>query len=182
MRDSWKLSLLTGAVALAAATQPGWTQQSAANPVTAACGPDAANYVVKKDPTPRGPVQAPADKALVYVIEVMPHIPFLTSKVNIGFDGRWVGATEADGFLNITLDPGEHHACAVYQGHAEGMDAEGQTLLLHLTVEAGKTYYLRYHAFFVKDAGGIAFFEPVDADEGELLLQRSRHVTSTEKK
>jgi hypothetical protein len=152
------------------------------NPMTAACGPERANFAVTRDAVPAGPVSAPTDKALVYVIEAMPRIPIVTTKVNIGVDGRWVGATEAEGFLNVSLDPGEHHLCAIYQGHAAGMDAEGQTLLLRLNVEAGKTYYLRYHGVFLKDAGTIAFFEPVDADEGQLLLQRSAHVTSLEKK
>jgi hypothetical protein len=170
--------VMLSVVMLGAAATCAWGQQSTVNPETAACGPDRTNFTVKKDAGPSSLVQAPPDKALVYVIEAMTKTPFLTTKVNIGVDGRWIGATATGGYLSIVLEPGEHHACAVYQGHAEGMDVDGQTLLLHLNVEAGKTYYLRYHAFFTRDSGGIAFFEPVDADEGQLLLQQTVHVTS----
>jgi len=169
-------ALLPGAAAHAAG------QQGTVNPMSAACGPDRANFTVTKDAVQPGPARVPKDKAMVYVIEAMPKVPIVTTKVNIGLDGRWIGATQAEGFLNVVLDPGVHHMCAVYQGHAEGMDEEGRTLLLHLNVEAGKTYYLRYHALFLKDDPGIAFFEPVDADEGQFLLQRSQRVTSVEKK
>jgi hypothetical protein len=167
---------------LGMATQCAWGQQSAVNPITAACGPDRTDFSVTKDAVQPAPVQAPPDKALVYVIETMPKIPLVTSKVNIGVDSRWIGETQAYGFLSVVLDPGEHHLCAVYQGHAQASDVEGRTLLLHLNVEAGKTYYLRYHGIIVKDSGLVSFFELVDSDEGLLLLQRSDHIASVEKK
>jgi hypothetical protein len=48
--------------------------------------------------------------------------------------------------------------------------------------EAGRTYYLRYHALFLKDSPGIDFFEPVDEDEGLLLVERTEASTSSLKK
>jgi hypothetical protein len=47
---------------------------------------------------------------------------------------------------------------------------------------AGHIYYIRYHAMFLKDSPGMAFFEEVDEDEGLLLLQRTDEATSTLKK
>jgi hypothetical protein len=157
-------------------------QQATASPSADACGPNKANYDVQHDAGPFVPQQVPSEKALVYIIEAMPHYPFVTEKVNIGLDGTWLGATDAQTYMSFTIDPGVHHLCAVYQGHAEGMDEEGRTLLLHLDAQAGKIYYIRYHALFLKDSPGIAFFEKVDDDEGLFLLQRAHHATSTLKK
>jgi hypothetical protein len=152
-------------------------------PIAAACGQDRVDFVVKKDtmPAPVEPKPVPG-KALVYVIESMPNYPFVTKKVNIGMDGHWLGATDADTFMSFSAEPGVHHLCAVYQGHAESMDEEGHTLLLKMDLEAGKTYYVRYHALFLKDSPGIALFERVDEDEGQLLVEQTDHATSTRKK
>ena len=121
-------------------------------------------------------------EALVYVIETMPDVPWVTKQVNIGLDGSWVGATDAQTHVSFVVTKGTHHLCAVYQGHATGMDEEGQTLLLNLKADAGHIYYIRYHAMFLKDSPGMAFFEKVDEDEGLLLSQRTEEATSTLKK
>jgi hypothetical protein len=157
-------------------------QQPAPNPVAAACGSTDANYTVKHSPGSSGPTQPPVREALVYVIETMPDVPFVTKKVNIGLDGSWVGATDAQTHISFAVTKGTHHLCAVYQGHAASMDEEGHTLLLSLKADAGHIYYIRYHAMFLKDSAGIAFFEKVDEDEGLLLLQRTEEATSTLKK
>jgi hypothetical protein len=156
---------------------------SAASPYLAACGADGVDFAVKKSkaPSPAPPPPA-AGKALVYVIEAMPNYAFVTKKVNIGMDGHWLGATDANTYMRFAADPGVHHLCAVYQGHAVGMDEEGRTLLLRLKLDAGKTYYVRYHALFLKGSPGIAFFEPVDPDEGHFLLQQAVQAISIRKK
>ncbi len=169
--------LLTACLALsfaATAQQP--------NPAAAACGSSPANFNVKHQPSTDNATQPPPGKALVYIIESMTHYPFLTKKVNLGLDGAWLGATEDNTHIRFTVDPGVHHLCAVYQGHAYYMDQEGHTLLLRLNAQAGHTYYLRYHAFLMKDTPGIAFFEPVDEDEGPYLVQTTDEATSTLKK
>jgi hypothetical protein len=158
------------------------SQQTTADPAAAACGSTPANYNVKRDSAPFAVAPVPPGKAVIYVIESMVSIPFATSKVNIGLDGQWVGATDAQAHMSFSVDPGVHHLCAVYQGHIQSMDEEGQTLLLHLDAEAGHTYYLRYHALFLKDSAGLAMFEPVDEDEGLFLLQRTDASTSSRKK
>ena len=175
------LSILATAL-LATPSTMALAQATAINPIANACGSQPANYVVTHDHAPLTQAPALAGKALVYIIERMTNYPIITKKVNIGLDGTWLGATDAQSYISLTMDPGVHHLCAVYQGKAAGMDQEGHTLLLHLNAEAGKTYYLRYHAFFSKDSPGIAFFEAVDEDEGQLLLQQSEHATSALKK
>jgi hypothetical protein len=157
-------------------------QQIPPNPYTAACSTAPANFNVTKSDDRQAPATPPPGKALVYVVESMPDYPFVTKKVNIALDGAWLGATDANTHISFPVDPGPHHLCAVYQGHAASMDDEGHTLLLHLDAQAGHTYYLRYHALFLKDSPGIALFDLVDEDEGLFLVQRTQRATSTLKK
>jgi hypothetical protein len=157
-------------------------QQPASNPL-AACGTTNANFTVKSQTASSIPNQPPPGKALVYVIETMDNEAlFATTKVNLGLDGNWIAATNANTHISFIVDPGAHHLCAAYQGHAVSMDDEGHTLLLHLDAQAGHTYYLRYHALFLKDSPGIALFDLADEDEGLFLIQRTQQATSTLKK
>jgi hypothetical protein len=176
------ISCFAACFLLAVAASPSSAQRPAPNPVAAACGSTNANYTVKHSPGSSGPTQPPPGEALVYVIETMPDAPLVTKKVNIGLDGSWVGATDAQTHISFVVTKGTHHLCAVYQGHFASMDEEGHTLLLNLNADAGHIYYIRYHAMFLKDSPGIAFFEKVDEDEGLLLLQGSEEATSTLKK
>jgi hypothetical protein len=160
-------------------------QNRAANvSLPAACGVDNTDFVVKRDSrnSQTAPdVQAPAGKALVYVIEEMPDTAFLTSNVKIGVDGSWIGETARQDYMSFTLDPGIHHLCVTYQGQfAPGVD--GGAILHRLHAEPGKTYYLLYRGVFLKEYGEIGFFNEVDEDEGQYLLQLSNHVTATAKK
>ena len=182
MRTTTAILLPSTLLLLGLGSVPLHSQQAPGNPAAAACGSTPANYIVKHDTTPFVLTLVPPDKALIYFIESMPSYPIVTTKVNLGLDGQWLGATDAQSHTSFAVDPGIHHLCAVYQGHAEGMDAEGQTLLLRLDAEAGHTYYLRYHALFLKESPGLAFFEPVDEDEGLLLLERTEASTSALKK
>ena len=107
---------------LAVAASPSSAQQAAPNPAATACGSNDANYTVKHSPGSSGPTQPPVREALVYVIETMPEVPWVTKKVNIGLDGSWVGATDAQTHVSFVVTKGTHHVCAVYQGHAAGLD------------------------------------------------------------
>jgi hypothetical protein len=51
------------------------------------------------------------------VIETMHDVPLVTKKVNIGLDGSWVGAADAQTHVNFVVTKGTHHLCAAYQGH-----------------------------------------------------------------
>ena len=165
---------------LALAANPSHAQQPVSSPLAAACGSTNANYTVKSQTVSSVPVQPPPGKALVFVIETMENTGlFATTKVNIGLDGNWIGATNTDTHINFTVDPGVHHLCAVYQGALKTMDGEGHTLLLHLNAQAGHVYYIRYHGLLFHDAPGLAFFEPVDEDEGLYLASGTDLAIST---
>jgi hypothetical protein len=182
MKAARLFSCFAACFVLALAANPSRAQLPGLNLYAAACGPTSTNYTVKQEPQASEPTQPPPGKALVYIIENMNDYPFVTKKVNIGLDGAWVGSTDAQTHISFVVTQGTHHLCAVYQGHAEGMDEEGRILLLNLKAEAGHIYYIRYHALFLKDSPNIAFFEKVDDDEGPFLVQHTQQATSTLKR
>jgi hypothetical protein len=182
MKAARLFSCFSACLLLALAVNASHAQLPGLNVYAAACGSTQANFTVKHKPATSDPTQPPPGKALVYIVEMMPDLAIYTRKVNIGLDGAWIGATDASTHISFTIDPGPHHLCAVYQGKVAGMDEEGRILLLHLNAQAGHVYYLRYHGMFLKDTPGIAFFEPVDEDEGPFLVQRTEQATSTLKK
>jgi len=175
-------TLLAAAFVVAGTPVRANSQQLPPNAIAAGCGTTEANFKVIHDKTNPAPQQIPSGKALVYIVEYMDPVSIFTTKVNIGFDGNWLGAMDDQTYIAFLVDPGIHHLCAVYQGKTRSIDSEGHTLLLQLHAEAGKTYYLRYHALFSKEVGGAAFFDPVDEDEGQLLVGYASHTTSILKK
>ncbi len=167
---------------LTLAAAPSRAQQPASYIEFAACGTTEANYTIKHAPGSSNPAQPPTGKALVYIIENISNTAsFVTKKVNIGLDGAWIGATDAETHISFIVDPGGHHLWAAYQSRSEERDAEGRVLLLHLNAQAGHIYYLRYHALLLNGTA-IAFFEPVDEDEGLFQVQSTDQATSTLKK
>jgi hypothetical protein len=80
------ISCFAACFLLAVAASPSSAQRPAPNPVAAACGSADANYTVKHSPGSPSPTQPPQRAALVYVIETMPDVPWVTKKVNIGLD------------------------------------------------------------------------------------------------
>jgi hypothetical protein len=78
-------------------------------------------------PTP----DAPADKALVYVVR--PTMMGNKIQTKLAVDGHWVGVNRGNNYFYLTLDPGTHYFCS---------QAENRSVLA-VKVEAGKTYYLQ---------------------------------------
>jgi len=78
-------------------------------------------------PTP----DAPADKALVYVVR--PTMMGNKIQTKLAVDGHWVGVNRGDNYFFFNLDPGTHYFCS---------QAENRSVL-SMKVEAGKTYYLQ---------------------------------------
>jgi hypothetical protein len=98
-----------------------------------ACGTENVNYhaQTKKDqrPTP----EAPADKALIYVMRPTNFGYNIHSKLAV--DGKWMGTNRGKTYFYFTIDPGEHHFCS----EAANQDA------VTMAVKPGKTYYLQQH-------------------------------------
>jgi hypothetical protein len=96
-----------------------------------ACGLKEVKYSADTDKKQHPVPEAPADKALVFVIR--PTLWGNKIQTKLAVDGQWVGVNRGNNYFFFTLDPGEHHFCS---------DSENRSLLT-LNVEAGKTYYLQ---------------------------------------
>ena len=98
-----------------------------------ACGTENVDYdaETKKDqhPTP----EAPADKALIYVMRTTNFAYNIHSKLAV--DGKWMGTNRGKTYFYITVDPGEHHFCS----EAANQDA------ITMAVKPGEIYYLLQH-------------------------------------
>jgi hypothetical protein len=89
-----------------------------------------------------------------------------------GIDGTWVGATHANSYFYVSIDPGEHHLCANWQSHGIMGIPMRPTAAAHFIAQAGKTYYFR--ARDIASRGGPEAevrLEPVDSDEGLMLVR-----------
>jgi hypothetical protein len=96
-----------------------------------ACGTESVNYMAETDKKQHPTPDAPADKALIYVIRST--IIGLKIHSKLGVDGKWMGVNRGRTYFFFNLEPGEHYFCS---------ESENQSYLT-LTVEAGKTYYLQ---------------------------------------
>lgn len=103
-----------------------------------------------------------------------------------GIDGNWVGATQANSYFFVSVDPGEHHLCASWQNRVSVGIPLRPTAALHFNAEAGKTYYFR-----AKDIGrgspspspiAEVILEKMDSDEAQVLMGSFEYSTSAPKK
>lgn len=173
--------LFSPLIACLALTLTAHSQQLPPNPYVTACGTAQANFSVHKAKDTQVPLQPPPGKALVYIIETMERTPFISSNVNIGMDGAWLGATSSNSHMSFTVDPGLHHLCADYQGHAIDLEQLSNPLLHQLNAQAGHTYYLHYNLFLTR-SGSIPYFTLADPDEGQFLVQQTQRAIFTLKK
>jgi hypothetical protein len=97
-------------------------------------------------------------------------------------DGNWVGATQADNYFYLTVDPGEHHLGTEWQSEAV-VNASRQSAAAHFTAEPGQMYYFRAQDFYLQERG-VANLKlgPVDSDEAQLLMTQFGFSTSHPKK
>ena len=96
-----------------------------------ACGTEKVNHSAKTDKKNHPTPEAPADKAMIYVLR--PTIIGLKINSKLAVDGNWMGVNRGKTYFFFPLEPGEHHFCS---------ESENQDYLA-LTVEAGKTYFLQ---------------------------------------
>ncbi len=96
-----------------------------------ACGSKEIKYSARTDKKQHPVPEAPADKALVFVIR--PTMWGNKIQTKLAVDGQWMGVNRGDNYFFFTLDPGEHYFCS---------DSENRSVVT-LNVEAGKTYYLQ---------------------------------------
>ena len=131
---------------------------------TSSCGPTEANVNVKLDRSQHSQAQPEPGKALVYFIQEKGSDAFAVT-TQIGLDGSWVGANKNSSYFSVSVEPGEHHACAnvnSFRGHPRS--------LVHFTAEAGRVYFFDARIVYGEQAAVYLFFDPLDSDQGTYLI------------
>ena len=96
----------------------------------------------------------------------------------IGVDGAWVAANHGNSFSYFSVDPGEHHLCASWQGKTI-IGATKTAAAAHFNAEADKVYYFTVKNKWLREHGftDVSLF-PIDSDEGPLLAGKFALSTS----
>jgi len=133
-----------------------------------ACGPEighSASTDKKQHPT----LEAPKDKALVYVIR--PTMAGNKVQTKLAVDGKWMGVNRGNNYFFFMLDPGEHYFCST---------AENKSVFA-MKVDAGKTYFLqqKIRMGFMKAGNKL---EQISNEEGMKGLAKCHPSSFAEKK
>src|SRR5580692_1011497 len=148
------------------------------------CGAANVEFNVKTNDKQRPAVQPEPGKAHVFFLQ--DDADFLSRPrptTRFGIDGAWAGATHSNSYFYVTVDPGEHHLCASWQGFV-GLGPQRREAALRLTAEAGNNYYVRSKDIYnskEKTLPGV-LLKPLDSDEGVLLINQFSLSTSNPKK
>jgi hypothetical protein len=138
-------------------------------------------FEVKTDNGEHAAPQPESGKALVYFLQDDTNFiarPRPTTR--LGIDGAWVGATHSNSYFYFSVEPGEHHLCAIWQ--AGGLYPLAGAAAAHFMAEAGHIYYFRAQNGSLKDGTETIDFGPLDSDEGQLLIGRYSFSSSSAKK
>lgn len=144
------------------------------------CGPANVNFDIRTTKQLPPSPAAQSGRALVYFLQ--DDLKYNTAPrptTRFAIDGTWVGATHANSYFYVFVDPGEHHVCANWQSARTGLNWIGpkrSTAASHLTAEAGKTYYFRARDIAKVDDNQIVsepevVLSPLDSDEARAIMQ-----------
>jgi hypothetical protein len=154
--------------------------QSAPGVATApGCGASNASFSVKTDKNQHPFAQPDAGKALVYFVEDDSNFKASGKPtVRAGLDGAWVGATHGSSYFYFSVDPGEHHLCASWQGKY----MEAYTAATDFSAKAGEIYFFQVRDTFRWPKGSQMIrkmdLKAVNKDEGQLLASQYPFSTS----
>jgi len=174
----WTLSLFLAAFLIAPVRLPAQSAVGAPG-----CGPDNEHFDVKTKKTERPEIKIDPAKALVYFLQDDREFESIPRPVvRMGIDGKWVGATHGNSYFFTTVDPGEHHLCASWQTNVTiGEPKQGGAL--HFTAEAGQIYVFSVRDRWFREHGSKPLiFEPIDSDQGKLLMNQFALATSKPRK
>ena len=149
------------------------------------CGPGNIQFDVKTEKDQHPTAVAQDGKAMVYIVEEFekPKNQIAKPTMKVGLDGAWVGANKDNSYFFFPVDPGDHHLCVAWQSSLK--EYSKKVALTNFSSEPGKTYYFRAR-ITEHDEGGGAWFtldlEPVNNDEGQLLIASSAFSTSRQNK
>lgn len=146
---------------------------------SSACGDLAVKFKVGNAPISASEIKLQEGKALVYFVQDDSHyLSHPHPTVRQGIDGNWVGATHSNSYYAVSVMPGEHHVCAIWQKRVN-LFQELKSSALHFTAEAGKVYFVRVENSWA-NTQDIATLQlsPLDTDEGKLLIAKRKMTTS----
>jgi hypothetical protein len=131
-----------------------------------ACGPEKTQFEVKRAKSQHPLRETEPGKARVYFIQDLGIATCVNCvTVRIGMDGTWVGANQRNSYFSVSVEPGEHHLCAIPQeSHLQRLVG-----LAHFTAEAGKTYYFRERMIGEQEQA-VFDFGPIDSDQAEYFI------------
>lgn len=145
------------------------------------CGPANVKFDVSTKKAQLSTVARDSGKAFVYFLQddlKYDSTPRPTTR--FGIDGAWVGATHANSYFYVAVDPGEHHLCANWQSDTTGLSWVGpkrSTAATAFTAEAGKFYYFRAQDIARRnEPGGPIISEPevrlmaMEPDEAQVII------------
>ena len=153
--------------------------QPSVTAVAPGCGPAKAEFGVTTGQD-ANPASQPGDgKALIYFLQDDAEFDSRPRPtVRFGLDGAWAGATHSNSYFYVSVDPGEHHLCASWQGTV-ALGPSRRDAALQFAAEAGKTYYFRANDVYNRGRVIAAVvFKPLDPDEGQLLMNKFSYSTS----
>ena len=174
-------ALMFALFSLALFSFPAFAQEKSEGP---GCGGPSDSFSVQTDHVSNSPVQSEPGKALVYVIEDDSNFAsFPKPTTRTGIDGKWIGATHGNSYLYFTVDPGVHHLCTSWQ-KAVILGRGRQTSALHFTAEEHGIYFFQVKNVFQHTEYSALFdstLQPIDSDEGQVLVRKYQLSTSRSK-
>jgi hypothetical protein len=147
------------------------------------CGTLDTKFDVKTNSSQHPFAKPDAGKALFYFLQDDTNYfsrPRPTTR--FGLDGIWIGATQANSYFYVPVDPGEHHLCAGWQSFVGFTGGQKSGALRFTAVEGGMYFFIvRNHSIESMGQPGMKFL-PVDSDEAQLLMSKLAFSTSRPKK
>ncbi|HLW98171.1 MAG TPA: hypothetical protein VKR82_05955 [Candidatus Acidoferrales bacterium] len=158
---------------------PAISQSAPATAIAPGCGASSVTFSVTTNKSQHPFIQPDAGKALVYFVEDDSNFnAALKPTVRAGLDGTWVGATHGSSYFYFSVDVGEHHLCASWQG--KGLQVYFAAVAFN--AKPGEIYFFQVRDTFLwpKDSDLIRKIDlkPVNGDEGQLLASRYSYSIS----
>jgi len=134
----------------------------------AACGPRDLEFSVTAHESSHPTPMPDSGKALIYVVGA-------PGNTRLGADGKWLGALKRGTYFYASVDPGEHHLCAIGR-----IGLWSHVSLSELKAKEGETYYFVVHVVGGYIADEFALSQ-VDADQGKYLVAQVKFSESRRK-
>jgi hypothetical protein len=142
--------------------------QAHASRVKYPCGPPGENFEVKLDGSHHSPAGPAPGVAEVYFIQDLRSVGWWGSKIDVGVDGKWVGATKSKSWFSVSAAPGAHSFCARLRSHRIFWPPIGTA---DYDTQADKTYYFRITFGYDRSIGDWTIqIKQIDNKEGERLV------------